>query len=184
MICYMVRHGKDDETIRGGWCEASLSDVGIAEVEELARCLAEDSAFEVGYIFASDLVRTKETAEILSSSLGVSVEFCSQFREVNNGLLAGLKNDVADMKYPGLYWSTLEWEERYPGGEGPKEFYERISSAWNEFKDNVKGLPYNVMVVTHAGVMNVIQCLEYGVKYSNKLNPYPVGSADMIAIEI
>lgn len=184
MTCYLIRHGKDDETVRGGWCDAHLSDEGITQVKALAKSLAEDSQFHIGCIFASDLVRTKETAEILNSMFHVPVGFCPQFREVNNGLLAGMKNDVAKEKYPGLYWSTLEWEEHYPDGESPNEFYERISSAWNEFKDAVKKMPYNVILVTHGGVMNVIQCLEHGVMYSNKLNPHPVGYAELIAIEI
>ena len=184
MTCYLIRHGKDDETVRGGWCDASLSEEGIAQVKALASSLADDSRFHIGCIFASDLVRTKETTDILNTMFHVPVEFCPQFREVNNGLLAGMKNDVANVKYPGLYWSTLEWEEHYPGGESPKEFYERILRTWNDFKENVRDLPYNVMVVTHGGVMNVIQCLEHGVKYSNKSNPYPVGYAEMITIKI
>ena len=184
MTCYLIRHGKDDETIRGGWCDASLSGEGVAQVEALAKRLAEDSEFRVGHIFSSDLVRTIETAQILNSVLQVPVEFCPQFREVNNGLLAGMKNDAVNVKYPGLYWSTLNWDEHYPGGESPLEFYGRISGAWNEFKDSVKGLPYNVILVTHGGVLNVIQCVEHGIPYSNKANPFPVGYAEMIAIEI
>ena len=95
-----------------------------------------------------------------------------------------MKNEVAREKYPGLYWSTLEWEEQYPCGESPREFFERISCAWLEFKATVKSFPYNVMLVTHGGVMNVIQCLEHGVPYSNKANLYPTGYAEMVAIEI
>ena len=45
-------------------------------------------------------------------------------------------------------------------------------------------MPYDVILVTHGGVMNVIQCIEHGISYSNKVNPYPVGYAEMIAIEI
>ena len=180
----MVRHGKDDETVWGGWCNASLCDEGIAQVEALAHRLSQDKDFRIGAMFASDLVRTRETAEILNSAFHVSVEFCPQFREVNNGLLAGMKNDVAKVKFPGLYWSTLEWEEHYPCGESPREFYERISGAWNDFKAKIKELPYNVILVTHGGVMNVIQCLEHGISYSNKANPYPVGYAEIVAIDI
>lgn len=184
MTCYLIRHGKDDETLRGGWCDASLSKEGIAQVEALAKSLTEDSQFRIGCIFSSDLIRTKETAEIIKSIFCVPVEFCPQFREVNNGFLAGMRNEVASVKYPGLYWSTLGWEEHYPGGESPKEFYERISSAWTEFKDTVKDFPYNVLLVTHGGVMSAIQCLEHGIPYSNKTNPYPVSYAEMVAIEI
>ena len=39
-------------------------------------------------------------------------------------------------------------------------------------------------MVTHGGVMSAIQCLEHGILYSNKTNPYPVSYAEMVAIEI
>ena len=75
MVCYLIHHGKDDETIRGGWCDASLSDEGVAQVEALAKNLAEDSTYQFGYLYTSDLIRTKETAMILNSVLHMPVEF-------------------------------------------------------------------------------------------------------------
>ena len=35
MICYIVRHGKDDETVRGGWSRHSLVPEGVAQVRTL-----------------------------------------------------------------------------------------------------------------------------------------------------
>lgn len=29
MICYLVRHGQDDETVRGGWSDHPLTEAGI-----------------------------------------------------------------------------------------------------------------------------------------------------------
>lgn len=184
MICYLVRHGKDDETVRGGWSDASLCEEGITQVNKLALQLTQDLNLHIGCIYSSDLMRARQTAEILNGALHATVKFCPQFREVNNGMLAGMKNSLACEKFPGLYWSSLNWEDPYPNGESPREFYERIVSAWNEFKDHVCNLPYNVMLVTHGGVINVIQCIEHGIIYSNKCNPYPAGYAEMIAIEI
>ena len=36
MICYIIRHGQDDETIRGGWSQHSLTENGIRQAEILA----------------------------------------------------------------------------------------------------------------------------------------------------
>ena len=41
MTCYLVRHGKDDDTVRGGWSEQPLSDEGKAQAEALA-CLVQN----------------------------------------------------------------------------------------------------------------------------------------------
>ena len=184
MTCYLVRHGKDDESVRGGWSDSPLCDEGIAQVMELADQIVQHDDLNFGVIFASDLVRTIQTAKILQEMLKVPVEFSPQFREVNNGCLAGMKNDIATKLYPGLYWSTLDWEERYPDGESPKEFYDRISSAWIDFKKQIQELSNDVMLVTHGGVINVIRCLEEGKKYSNKENIFPSGYASITPIEI
>ena len=181
MVCYLVRHGKDDETVRGGWSDAELCEEGITQVRDLSKQVHNLS---IGCIYSSDLIRARQTAEILNEVFNVEIRYLPQFREVNNGLLAGMKNEMALIEYPGLFWSTLGWDEMYPQGESPKVFFERVSNAWKSFKDDVKDLPCDVMLVTHGGVMNVIQCLEHGRSYSNRENPYPVGYAEMIAIEI
>ena len=36
MICYLARHGKDDDTVRGGWNQQSLTVEGKSQVNELA----------------------------------------------------------------------------------------------------------------------------------------------------
>ena len=45
MTCYLVRHGKDDDTVRGGWSEQPLSDEGKAQA-------AVDAVLKEGYDFA------------------------------------------------------------------------------------------------------------------------------------
>ena len=184
MICYLVRHGKDDDTIRGGWSDAPLTEDGIEQVKQLAICLMNDRSMNIGRIYTSDLLRAKQTAGILSSALRLDVEELPAFRETNNGILAGMKNSIAAQRFPGLYWGSLEWDEHYPGGESPHSFFDRISDAWFCFKSKIQRLDHNVILVTHGGVINVIRCIEDGITYSNKLNPYPVKNAEVVKIEI
>lgn len=184
MICYIIRHGKDDETLRGGWSSSPLTSKGIAQVESLALKLAANSKINAGMIYTSDLARARQTAEILSAALNVPIKELPEFREANNGVLAGMDNKKAEELYPGLYWNTLAWEQPYPGGESPCDFYRRISKAWYEFKSRHKGCSYDVVLVTHGGVINAIQCIENSVAYSNKTNSFPLSNAEMISIEL
>ena len=184
MICYLVRHGKDDGSVRGGWSNSPLTEEGIAQVHHLAAGIVSAGNLNIAAIYASDLPRARQTADILSSALSLPVTELPEFRETNNGLLAGMNNQVAARLYPGLYWSALDWEQAYPGGESPAQFYGRICSAWHSFKAAMREKDRNVILVTHGGVMNVIQCVEHGIPYSNKANPFPVGNAEMIEIEI
>ena len=184
MICYIVRHGKDDNTVRGGWSDTPLTAEGIMEVEKLASVLSKSLDLDIKKMYSSDLKRAKQTAEIISSHLCLDIEYLSDFREVNNGKLAGMKNDVAKEKYPNLFWNTLGWDECYPDGESPKQFFERISNAWNSFKERIHNSKSNVLLVTHGGVINVIYHIENGIPYSNKNKSFSVKNAEIIPFEI
>ncbi len=184
MICYLVRHGKDDDSVRGGWSNSSLTAEGVKQVEQLASILQRAEKMNIGTIYSSDLPRARQTAEILSSVISVPVVDMPEFRETNNGVLAGMQNQIADKQYPGLYWSALNWEQPYPGGESPRQFYDRIVDSWHNFKKTIQNINHNVILVTHGGVINVIQCIEHEIEYSNKANPFPLSNAEMVAVEL
>lgn len=93
-MIYLIRHGKDDDTIRGGWSNHGLTGEGVKQAENLAnKLLAEGVRFDC--IYSSDLARAKQTAYIIADTLNVPVVLSKAFREVNNGVLAGMKNDEA-----------------------------------------------------------------------------------------
>lgn len=177
-MIYLVRHGADDETIRGGWSDHPLTAEGAAQ----ANYLAEAVDFSISRLYSSDLRRAVQTAEPLSRKLGLPIIPDARFRETNNGVLAGMKHELACAKYPGLYWNTLGWEERYPGGESPKEFYERIASGWAAFQQEVTQEEGNVMLVTHGGVINVILCLIHGLPYTNRKHRWKIPNAEIITL--
>ena len=120
MICCLVRHGKDDDTVRGGWSQQPLTDEGEVQAAE---------------------------------------------------------------QYPGLYWNTLAWEQQYPGGESPKEFYERIRCAWDALQKDILERNENAMLVTHGGVMHVILSIVKGEIYSNQASPRKIRNAELIALK-
>ena len=182
MICYLVRHGKDDGTVRGGWSQQPLTNEGKEQADELAS-FVQGSDLAIKHIYSSDLLRAMQTAQSVADKLHLPIIPMQEFREVNNGDLAGMKNDLASKLYPGLYWNTLGWEQRYPGGESPKEFYERISTAWEAFQKMVLEQNENVMLVTHAGVINVILSIVNGEKYSNKTALRKIRNTELIALE-
>ena len=182
MICYLVRHGKDDDTVRGGWSQQPLTDEGKAQADELAS-FVQISGLEVKHIYSSDLLRAMQTAQSVADKLHLPIVPMPEFREVNNGDLAGIKNELATKMYPGLYWNTLDWEQRYPGGESPMDFYERVSTAWDAFQKMVLEQNENVLLVTHSGVIHVILSIVNGEKYSNKTTMRKIQNAELITLE-
>lgn len=88
MKIYITRHARDDDSVRGGWSENSLTDLGVLESNSLAdELLKNQSSYNIGKIYSSDLLRARQTAEIISDKLSVGVEYISGFREVNNATL-------------------------------------------------------------------------------------------------
>jgi len=183
MICMLARHGKDDESVRGGWSQHSLSEEGMKQARELAgRLQAQKNSYSLSRIYSSDLVRAAQTARIVGDRLGLAVTLLPDFREVNNGLLAGMKNDLAEDRFPGLYWNQLAWEQTYPEGESPKAFYERIADAWERFSCELVSGKENVLLVTHGGVIQVILSLINNVPYTNKAPVRRIPYAGSVAL--
>lgn len=179
MVCYLVRHGKDDETVRGGWSDHPLTEEGTQQ----AQALAEDiSRLPIGAIYSSDLCRAMQTAQILAGKTHLPVVLLPQFREVNNGELAGMKNDIALEQYPGLFWNQLGWEQCYPGGESPKQFYERIRTAWMAFTEEILSCNKNVVLVAHGGVIHVIRAILENRPYDNQQKHRKVSHAEVITL--
>ena len=182
MTCYLVRHGKDDDTVRGGWSQMPLTEEGLKQAESLAS-FVQKSNLNIKHIYSSDLPRAMQTAEAIGNQLQLPVIPVQEFREVNNGILAGMKNDLAAENFPGLYWNTLDWEQRYPEGESPQEFYQRICNAWEQFQSAILEQDENVLLVTHGGVIQVILSIVNGEEYSNRKALRKIRNAELIALE-
>lgn len=180
MKIYIARHGQDNDTVRGGWSNSPLTDLGILQSNNFAdRLLKNQAEYNIGKIYSSDLIRARQTAQIIADRLSVPVELVCGFREVNNGELAGMDNALAEEKYPNLYWRKLNWDEHYPNGESPKEFYERVSGVWAEFVKEVSLYNKNVLLITHGGVINIIKCIVNDLEYSNKIKNQGIPSAEI-----
>ena len=181
MICYLIRHGKDDDTIRGGWSQHPLSPEGIQETEMLAQAIA--SKLKINKIYSSDLTRAMQTAELIANHIQVDVIPIPGFRETNNGDLAGMKNSLALEKYPGLFWNQLKWDQCYPNGESPKQFYERIKNTWETFAKQIISDNNNVALVTHGGVMQVILSIIHHTQYTNTAQNRKIPHGSIITLE-
>ncbi|SMF88878.1 probable phosphoglycerate mutase [Paenibacillus uliginis N3/975] len=171
MAIYLVRHGNDEPGFRGGWSNRGLTQEGIQQSERLGQYLLQNNdRFNIERIITSDLKRALQTSTIIAKQLNLPTTISEDWRETNNGLLAGMPNALAEEKYPGLYFSSLRMDERYPGGESPIENFRRITEAFTTLCQNQTNTDHteNVMVVTHGGVINIIYHIVKNIEWSNK----------------
>lgn len=183
-IC-LVRHAKDEEGYRGGWGQKSLNQEGKKQAERLAEHLYENrDKFSFTRLISSDLKRAKETASYISRKFGIEVELSQKWREINNGVIAGLPNKEVEKIFPGLYFGALDMNERYPGGESPKEFYIRIKENFYKLIDEVKEKNEDVLLVTHGGVINIIYHLVENIEWTNKSKSFKCQNSSLDKVEL
>ena len=184
MNIFLVRHGDDDEQYRGGWSSLPLTQLGIEKVKKLADFFSnEQEDIKIDRIISSDLKRAKMTADIINEKLNVKIKYDERLRENNNGILAGMLNEEAIKKFPNMYFSILEYDERFPEGESPKEFYERIKEAFFSIVNENNDVE-NLMLVTHAGVINIIYHIISNIDWSNKQKKLKIPKTSITKIVI
>ena len=183
MRIVFIRHGEDEPGYRGGWSQRGLTAEGHRQCRLLAAhlCLHWQP---VSFLISSDLRRARETAEYIAQKLALPIHDAPEWREMNNGEIAGLPNSLVEQRYPGLYFSTLGMDEPYPGGESPYQFYQRISETFSELCARMlaEHLPTDVLVVTHGGVINCILAFLKSLAWSNKGPLFPVACTGIYEI--
>jgi broad specificity phosphatase PhoE len=143
----LVRHGETDWNAEGklqGHTDRPLNDFGRRQAKALADRLAGE---DVAAIYASDLARAKETAEIVGTRLGLPVVIDADLREKNWGSWEGL---TADERL------AVEFQ-----GETTEEHRERTLRAVRRIAERHPG--QRVVIVTHGGSLRRIQAAVSGV---------------------
>ena len=153
---------------------------GMEQAKQLAQYLKDNNQdYLITHIISSDLPRTMSTAHFISSELGLPIQKEFRIREIDNGDLAGMLNDTALEKYPGLFFSSLKMDETYPNGESPLDFYMRINMWFSEFSSNCRNIKGNILIVTPGGVINVVYHLIKGIEWNNKNPAFKAGNCSI-----
>ena len=146
-VLLLVRHGETDWNAEGrlqGHTDRPLNELGRRQAEELARQLAGEGA---DAIYASDLSRAKETAEIVGERLRLPVVVDPDLREKNWGTWEGLTGDER---------VHVEFE-----GESTEDHRDRVMRAVRRIA--ARHPAQRVVVVTHGGSLRRIQAAVNGV---------------------
>ena len=137
-----VRHGNTDWNNKKryqGHSQNPLNAKGMRQAEEVAKRLAGEPW---DMLISSDLLRARQTAEIISSHIGKEVEFYDQrLREICRGKLEGLLHSELEEKL-GANWRELDL-----GEETRKAVRERGVSFILDMADRYPGK--KLLVVSH-----------------------------------
>lgn len=147
-VTHLLRHGQTEHTPErrfSGRNDLPLSRTGRAEAEAAAH-RAKDLGIEV--VVASPLRRTRETAEIVASALGLPVALDDDLVELDFGDLEGLTFDEARSRHPLAARRFLEdVTVAAPRGESVADVSARVARARRRILAEHEGR--TVLVVSH-----------------------------------
>lgn len=119
MAIYLVRHGQDEEGYRGGWSQRGLIEEGIRQAEKLGKHLDQHHHdFNIHRMVCSNLQRAAQTAAIIADKLGLPFQAFEDWREMNNGLLAGMPHSLAEERYDYIF-QAYGWTKNTLGVRAP-----------------------------------------------------------------
>jgi alpha-ribazole phosphatase len=153
---FLARHGEtiwNRERKYQGQSDIPLTDEGRIQARSLSERLKDE---KIDVIYASDLGRTIETAEIIAEHHGLEVVPAALMRELNFGIWEGMTYDEIIKKWAKEYnkWQDDPYNEKPPEGETLSELCERVSKfLMKAAQDHPDG---RILVVSHAGPIRAI----------------------------
>ena len=158
----LARHGETDWNAEGRWqghSDTPLNEQGRAQARELGASLD-----RVDVVYASDLARARETAEIAVAPLGLEVRLDPRLRERGFGAWEGLTSAEIEHRF-------VEAHGRWRSGDGfgadDAEAFDAFAARIHSFVEDVlrRHPEEHVLVVAHGGSIRVIHALASGLDY-------------------
>lgn len=158
----LVRHGETDWNRDGRWqghSDTQLNDVGR---EQAVRVAGELDGVDV--VYASDLARARETAEIVAARLGLPVRLDERLRERSFGAWEGKTAPEIEAQFRDAHARWLAGEGA--GAEDAEAFADFAARVQGFLADVLARHPDGtVLVVAHGGSIRVIHALASGLDY-------------------
>ncbi|MGH2910047.1 MAG: histidine phosphatase family protein [Solirubrobacteraceae bacterium] len=156
----VARHGETDDNVVPrfqGWRDTPLNETGRRQAFALGRRLAEREQ-PIASLWASDLRRARETAEIAGAAIGLRPVLDWRLREGDRGRWEGALMDDVERAEPELYaaWMRDDPSFRFPGGESLRDQQVRVLSSLHDI--HARG-PLPALAVCHGGCIRVVLAL-------------------------
>lgn len=141
----------------GSWTDWELSELGVKQAENIGEKLKAELEGKEFVMYSSDLLRAKQTAEIVGKYLGVTPILRSELRERNLGKCCG----------KSVQWLQENIEKR------EKTIDDRMFSdaesrrdEWNRLKPFFEGImsnnEENIIIVSHGDLLSVFNAMFLG----------------------
>jgi broad specificity phosphatase PhoE len=158
----LARHGETDDNVAPlrfqGWQDTPLNDTGRRQAFELAQKVA-DRQQPVASLWASDLSRARETADIVGAAIGLRPKLDWRLREGYRGRWERHLFEEIERSEPDAYAAWMRGGDtfRFPEGESLLDQQQRVTAA---LQDIHRVGPLPALAVCHGGSIRVMLCAE------------------------
>jgi len=185
LLIYLTRHGETIWNRLGktqGIQDISLTDVGRIQAKRLGEQLKKNNNIKA--IYCSDLLRARETAEIIGKEISLKPISSPLLREVSFGSWEGLSLQEIEEQYPG---QLARWRNEITfapeGGESLTAVRDRIVSFINMIKEKHQKNSDNILIVSHAATTKVIILSLMGIPL-NLLIHFKISQASLSLLNV
>lgn len=165
---YILRHGEAVSNIKGfvsSWPEKSdnpLTENGVEQAKQAAQNILSEN---IDLIFSSDVLRAKQTAEIIAEQLKKDVNSDKRLREIDFGIFNS--KPIAD--FIGHFASEKERiKEKAPQGESYEDILERIESFLEDMEKTYSNK--KILIVSHQAPLFILEGLLLGYSLEESIN--------------
>jgi probable phosphoglycerate mutase len=129
----------------------TLNDEGRSQADSACRALAE---IPIDRVVSSDLLRSVETAQLVSAGRNTAIDQRKEFREIQPGRLADIPATGLQSAFVGAFGSIITRETRFLAGETFGSLMDRVLPC---FRDLLADFAWrHLLIVAHGGVNRTI----------------------------
>lgn len=142
----------------GSWTDWELSEAGILQAKKIGEKLKTELAEKKIVMYSSDLLRAKQTAEIVGGYLGLTPVLRTELRERNLGRCCG----------KSVQWLRENFEKQektiddrlFSDAESRRDEWNRLKSFFDEIMRNDEE---NIIIVSHGDLLSVFNTMFLGL---------------------
>ncbi|MCE7734268.1 MAG: histidine phosphatase family protein [Candidatus Heimdallarchaeota archaeon] len=164
---FLIRHCEDVASQMGKFEDLKLTINGESQAREIAKFLKSEALTS---IFTSPMERAKQTAQIISQDLELSIIESDLLKDRDVGTVAGMSYEKVQKQYSQLLsQSTFSSGFKFPGGETNGEVFQRAQQFIDKYINTSGGTNQSILIVSHSLTLNYLIYILQNLGFQDEL---------------
>jgi broad specificity phosphatase PhoE len=163
---YILRHGESVSNVKdvhSCWPEKFFSPLTQKGRKEAKKAVEKLKNKNINLIFSSDILRTKQTAEIIGKGVKIKPKYDKRLREVGIGIFNGKSLSEFRKLFP-IKDITERFRKKPKGGETYSEVKKRMVGFLKDIDKKYKSK--NILIISHQMSLTLLEAGAKGIKNS------------------